>query len=632
MVAYYHDNTLLHESEILQIMENQLLHTPDGVRDIYNGECKKKLYLQDKLHRTLLKYGYHDIMTPTFEFFNIFGSDVGTTPSKDLYKFFDKEGNTLVLRPDFTPSIARSAAKYYIEDDMPVKLCYLGNTFINSSDYQGRLKESTQCGAELIGDGSISADAEILSMTVESMLESGLKNFQISVGHSQFFYGLTKAAGLSGEQEENLRELIANKNFFGVEEFVDSLSMNDKLRKLFGLLDNFDLQDEQLMEALKLAKGYDEILSSIDTLLKLREYLKAYGIEKYISYELGLISDYTYYTGIIFQGYTYGTGEPIVKGGRYDKLLSHFGKDAAAIGFAIVVDQLMAALSRQDIDVPVIENSSLIVFEEAAYHAAIKRSMELRRDGVNTQMVLKDKNKTKEDYASYAVDNRINRVEFIEESKMSDDRYLTFALGKGRLAKKTLQLFEQIGITCEEMKDPDTRKLIFVKEELKLRFFLAKGPDVPTYVEYGAADIGVVGKDTILEEGRNIYEVLDLGFGKCRMCICGPESARELLQHHEQIRVATKYPHIAKDYFYNKKHQTVEIIKLNGSIELAPIVGLSEVICDIVETGTTLKENGLTVLEEVCPLSARVVVNQVSMKMDNERITKLISDLKTVIK
>lgn len=215
---------------------------------------------------------------------------------------------------------------------------------------------------------------------------------------------------------------------------------------------------------------------------------------------------------------------------------------------------------------------------------------------------------------------------------MSDDRYLTFALGKGRLAKKTLQLFEQIGITCEEMKDPDTRKLIFVNEELKLRFFLAKGPDVPTYVEYGAADIGVVGKDTILEEGRNIYEVLDLGFGKCRMCICGPESARVLLQHHEQIRVATKYPHIAKDYFYNKKHQTVEIIKLNGSIELAPIVGLSEVICDIVETGTTLKENGLTVLEEVCPLSARVVVNQVSMKMDNERITKLISDLKTVIK
>ena len=214
---------------------------------------------------------------------------------------------------------------------------------------------------------------------------------------------------------------------------------------------------------------------------------------------------------------------------------------------------------------------------------------------------------------------------------MEEMRYLTFALGKGRLAKKTLEMFEQIGITCEEMKDKDTRKLIFVNEELKLRFFLAKGPDVPTYVEYGAADIGIVGKDTILEEGRNIYEVLDLGFGKCRMCICGPENAKELLNHHELIRVATKYPRIAKAYFYNKKHQTVEIIKLNGSIELAPIVGLSEVICDIVETGSTLRENGLSVLEEVCPLSARMVVNQVSMKMENERITKLISDLKTVI-
>ena len=214
---------------------------------------------------------------------------------------------------------------------------------------------------------------------------------------------------------------------------------------------------------------------------------------------------------------------------------------------------------------------------------------------------------------------------------MEEMRYLTFALGKGRLAKKTLEMFEQIGITCEEMKDKDTRKLIFVNEELKLRFFLAKGPDVPTYVEYGAADIGIVGKDTILEEGRNIYDVLDLGFGKCRMCICGPENAKELLNHHELIRVATKYPRIAKDYFYNKKHQTVEIIKLNGSIELAPIVGLSEVICDIVETGSTLRENGLSVLEEVCPLSARMVVNQVSMKMENERITKLISDLKTVI-
>ena len=210
-------------------------------------------------------------------------------------------------------------------------------------------------------------------------------------------------------------------------------------------------------------------------------------------------------------------------------------------------------------------------------------------------------------------------------------KYLTFALAKGRLAKKSLELFEKIGITMDEMKDPNTRKLIFVNEEQKIKMFLAKASDVPTYVEYGAADIGIVGKDTILEEGRRLYEVMDLGFGRCRMCVCGPESARERLLHQELIRVASKYPHIAKDYFYNKKHQTVEIIKLNGSVELAPIVGLSEVIVDIVETGSTLKENGLKVLEEVCPLSARMVVNQVSMKMENERITRLLYSIKPLV-
>ncbi|MBR2528947.1 MAG: ATP phosphoribosyltransferase [Blautia sp.] len=210
-------------------------------------------------------------------------------------------------------------------------------------------------------------------------------------------------------------------------------------------------------------------------------------------------------------------------------------------------------------------------------------------------------------------------------------RMLTFALTKGRLAEKTLDLFEKAGISCTQMRDKQTRRLIFVNEELRMSFFLAKGPDVPTYVEYGAADIGIVGKDTILEEGRRLYEVMDLKFGACRMCVCGPESARELLDSKQLIRVATKYPHIAKDYFYNRRHQTVDIIKLNGSIELAPIVGLSEVIVDIVETGNTLRENGLKVLEEVCPLSARMVVNQVSMKMEDERIRSLITQLRKMI-
>ena len=210
-------------------------------------------------------------------------------------------------------------------------------------------------------------------------------------------------------------------------------------------------------------------------------------------------------------------------------------------------------------------------------------------------------------------------------------RYLTVALAKGRLAKKAMEYFERIGYPCEEMKDKDTRKLIFTNEEAGIRFFLSKASDVPTYVEYGAADLGIVGKDTILEEGRTLFEVLDLKIGKCRMCVCGPAAAERLLMHREQIRVATKYPNIAKDYFYNKKHQTVEIIKLNGSVELAPIVGLSEVIVDIVETGSTLRENGLTVLEEVCDLSARVVVNRVSMKRESERIGDMIRKLRALV-
>ena len=207
-------------------------------------------------------------------------------------------------------------------------------------------------------------------------------------------------------------------------------------------------------------------------------------------------------------------------------------------------------------------------------------------------------------------------------------RYLTFALGKGRLVDSTMELLNKCGIKCDEILDKKTRKLIFTNDELGLKFFLAKGPDVPTYVEYGAADIGIVGADTILEENRRVYEVLDLGFGKCRMCVCGPKEAKALLEHREMIRVASKYPNIAKDYFFNQKHQTVDIIKLNGSVELGPIVNLSDVIVDIVETGSTLRENGLEVLEEICPLSARMIVNQVSMQMETERIRKLINAMK----
>ncbi len=547
--------------------QEQILHTPEGVRDIYGSEFVKKFELQQQLYRLLAAEGYQGIETPTFEFFDVFSKEVGTVPSRELYKFFDREGNTLVLRPDITPSIARAVSKYFHEET-PIRLCYMGNTFINYDKYLGRLKESTQLGAELMGDESARADVEMLSLLIKALQEAGLRKFQVSVGQVMFFKSLLKEAGIDSTTEENLRQLISDKNQFGAEELLSGCDLPNELRQSFLEMTTLSGGAEVLERARELTAN-EEALLALDRLKEIYEGLRERGLEDYVSFDLGMLSKYHYYTGIIFRAYSYGYGEPLVKGGRYDTLLSHFGRQLPAVGFAIVIDQLMRAASS---------------------------SQQKGREAVP-----------------------------------EGERYLTIALTKGRLAKKTLELLEQTGITCEEMKDPDSRKLIFVNEERKLKFFLAKGPDVPTYVEYGAADIGVVGKDTLAEEGRKMYEVLDLGFGKCRMCVCGPGEAREKLKHQEQIRVATKYPDIAKDYFYNRKHQTVEIIKLNGSIELAPLVGLSEVIVDIVETGSTLRENGLEVLEEIMPLSARMVVNQVSMKLEHERIAGLIRELKAVL-
>ena len=391
-------------------MKKQLLHTPEGVRDIYNEECEKKLLLQSDLLGILKGYGYHPIQTPTFEFFDIFGKEIGTTPSKELYKFFDREGNTLVLRPDMTPSIARAAAKYFMDEDMPIRLCYMGNTFINNSSYQGRLKESTQLGAELIGDSTVDADAEILSMTVECLQKAGLKDFQLSVGHADFFQGLVEAAGISEEDEEELRALLANKNFFGVEEFAETLNLKAELNELFHMLGSLNVDLNDLKRAKEAAASYPRILAAIHNLEELHKVLEVYGIQKYISFELGIISSYQYYTGIIFSGYTFGSGEPIVKGGRYDKLLT-----SASIGFAIVIDQLMAALSRQKINITIETNGELIVYTKAAQAKAILSAKEKRAAGTPVETILKDDTKTNEDYQNYAKRNRIRTVTFMED-------------------------------------------------------------------------------------------------------------------------------------------------------------------------------------------------------------------------
>lgn len=395
-------------------MKNQLLHTPEGVRDIYSEECEKKLELQRRLHRVLGTYGYHSIQTPTFEFFDIFGKEIGTTPSKELYKFFDREGNTLVLRPDMTPSIARCAAKYFVDEDMPIRLCYMGNTFINNNSYQGRLKECTQLGAELIGDDTVDGDAEMISMTIESLKECGLKEFQISVGHVNFFQGLMEAAGFDEDEERVIRELIANKNYFGVEEEIAGYPLEDNLKTLFSMLGKLFDQASDFAEAKEEAKNYPKVYKALCRLEQLDEVLKLYQVDAYVTYELGMLTDYHYYTGVIFAGYTFGSGEPIVKGGRYNNLLSHFGKDAASIGFAFVVDQLMTAIARQHIEIPTVHDTTLLIYSDQSRVKALEQARRMRTEGKKAELIRQSDSHSKSDYENYAARNQIKEIIFMD--------------------------------------------------------------------------------------------------------------------------------------------------------------------------------------------------------------------------
>ena len=383
----------------------KLLHTPEGVRDIYNVECGKKLALENRLKKTLHLFGYHDIQTPTFEYFDVFRKEIGTIPSKDLYKFFDKEGNTLVLRPDITPSIARVAATLFGEEDFPIRLCYTGKTFINHSNIQGRLREVTQMGAELIGDDSVEADAEMLAMVIESMQAIGLKEFQLSVGHLGFFQSLIEDAALDEEARERVVELINNRNYFGVEEYLDSIMA---LGNLVGGV-------EVLAKAKNIAPNSSGIMA-VKRLEKIYDILALYGVEKFVTFDLSMTGNYGYYTGIIFRGYTFGTGDAVVKGGRYDHLLEKFGKTSASIGFAIVIDELMNALIRQKIRIVYTRKNAIILYDESRARDAIRLAKDFRAKAKNTELIKKSPEKGLEDYIRFGKEYYAGSLVYIKKS------------------------------------------------------------------------------------------------------------------------------------------------------------------------------------------------------------------------
>ena len=362
-------------------MSQRLLHTPEGVRDIYGREYARKLYVEGKLHESIHLYGYEDIQTPTFEFFDVFSREIGTTPSKELYKFFDKEGNTLVLRPDFTPSIARCAAKYFCDEQVPLRFGYVGNAFTNTSNLQGKLKEVTQMGAELINDASVEAEAEVISLVVEALRNVGLKRFQVTVGEVEYFKGLCEEAGLDEETELDLRACISGKNYFAAQELLQERKVAEKYQdRLLKVADMFG--DLGSLQEAKAMAGNPRSLAAMERLEKLRSVLALYGVDDYISYDLGMLSKYRYYTGVIIKAYTYGVGEAIVKGGRYDKLLQQFGKPAPAVGFVMVIDTIMEALARQNVELPIPDDVERIAYTENDFEEKLAEAQRLRAQGI----------------------------------------------------------------------------------------------------------------------------------------------------------------------------------------------------------------------------------------------------------
>ena len=360
---------------------NSLLHTPEGVRDILGDECQKKNYVKKALTSLLFSYGYDQIETPMFEFLDTYSESLGSTSERDLFRFFDRDGNTLALRPDFTPSIARVTARYFSDTKETIRLCYEGKVFQNHHSLRGEMSEQTQVGAELIGDSSIESDAEIISIIVNGFLSCGLKDFQISIGHADIFNGLIEAAGFSDEEENDVHDFVSNKNFFGLSEYLSHKNIDKDLISLFGLLSNIFMNPDEWKDSLEMAKAYPKIYGALSHLYEMNELLSAYGVEDYVSFDLGLVRSLKYYTGIIFAGYTFGSGKPIVTGGRYDNLLGHFGADRPAIGFAILINELMLAIDRQKIELPVENAKILLLYPKDNVKEAIKKADWLRKAG-----------------------------------------------------------------------------------------------------------------------------------------------------------------------------------------------------------------------------------------------------------
>ena len=529
--------------------------TPEGSRDYLFEECDDRRNIEKILADLFKENNYKKVITPSIEFFDVFRNESTVVESDEMYKFTDSKGRTTVLRPDNTMPIARMVATRLNKEDFPVRLYYNQNVFVRGKDLDGRPNETAQSGVEFIGDGSMDADIEAISMAVESLKRCNLTSFKIEIGHAAFFKTILDKMDVPSRTKKEICKLIEGKNYAALGDLLNEIGNSreteviKRLPRLFGDVSVID-------EAARLYSD-EEALKALEYLKTVYEKLCDAGLKEYIMLDLGLVNRSNYYTGVIFRGYAEGSGLTVLSGGRYDNLLGEFGMPAPAIGFAVEVTDLCQAM----------------------------------REKINTQ------------------------------------RPIRIALTKGRLEKSSIRLFKTMGLDTSELENKGRRLILPVDS---YEAVLSKAPDVITYVEHGVCDIGIVGKDTIIEHGSSFYEVIDLNIGKCRFALACPKGV-DFYAGYKRKTVASKYPKVAKEFF-ESKGMDVTVIKIEGSVELAPLLGLADGIVDIVETGSTLKENGLVVVDEITPISARVIVNMASMKLRKKEIEAFLNDLELASK
>lgn len=528
---------------------------PEGTQDRLFEECQERRMVQNALTGLFRAQGYREVSTPEVEFYDLFIQSGSPLPQEQMLKIIDRSGRIMVMRPDCTTPIARMAAAKLKDLSKPQKLYYDETVFRSDRQHKGSRSEIAQCGVELLGAQGLEADVQVLKLAADSLETAGLSRYHIEIGHMGFFRELTDALGLSLQETEALRNLMEAKNYAALTDqltpYLDA-APGRALQRLPYLFGGAEVLDE--------AETFFPDSKVIPYLRTLYENLTREGDANRFRFDLGLVHQIDYYTGVIFRGYAQGAGDAVLSGGRYDNLLSAFGVDAPATGFAADVDAICGCLREKSL--PTLSSGG----EEGPHR-------------------------------------------------------LKIALTKGRLQEQSLELFERMGLDCGPVRNPG-RRLIHAIPNYPLDAVLAKAPDVITYVEHGVCDLGIVGKDTILEQGSSFYEVLDLGMGRCRFALA-VKADSDFYGTYKTRRIASKYPEVTRAFF-EKKGMDVSIIKIEGSVELAPILNLADAIVDIVETGATLRENGLVPIEDVHQVSARLIVNTASMKLYKEEILSFI--------